>query len=495
MKVLTPVSWIREADRYTIEKTGIPSRVLMEAAGCGTFYALKHRYPSWRSMDLLVGKGNNGGDALVVGRLAIEEGWDVRAYMLTPHLRGDAAFQMERFRRAGGIALPLDAYRPRKAVVVDGLFGTGFRGALPPEIQDVIRRIPEDLPRVAVDIPSGVNGDTGAVEAGAFRASLTVTFQSVKPGHLLFPGRRFTGELVVVPIGLDWSFLERSPHRVVEGEDVRSRLPHRLGPEHKGSVGRVLILSGRKNYAGAVIHAAWGALRAGAGLVFVGVPEAIYPVVAGAVPPAVVFVASPGETLSPEGVARALEYRPDAVVMGPGLGRDPGIGDVVRTLLERFSGPVLVDADAFVVLRDVREEVSSRESLVLTPHPGEMAVWEGRSPADVDRDRVRVAEAWAERNRAVLVLKGAPTLIAANGRVYWNSTGNPGMATGGSGDVLAGVIAALMAQGISPAEAAWMGVWLHGRAGDLMREEVGEWGLTAWDLPEGVARALREMGR
>ena len=491
---LASPSLAREADRITIEVRGVPSLVLMEAAGCGVFHAMRARFPEQHAVDLLVGKGNNGGDALVVGRLALEAGFSVRAYLFRDKLSPDAAVQLERYRRAGGEVLPLAEYVPRKAIVVDGLFGTGFQGHLPGEILAVLDRIPEDVPRVAVDIPSGVNGATGEGEQ-AFRADLTVTFSQAKPGHFLYPGRRFVGELVVVPIGLDPDGLALSPHRVVEDRDVAQVLPVRKGNEHKGQVGRVLVLSGRKNYAGAVIHAAWGALRAGAGLVFVGVPEAIYPVVAGAVPPAVVFAASEGDTLTREAVDRALAYAPDVVVTGPGLGRDPHLKEVLLALLERFSGPVVLDADGVVLLQD-HPVLRVRENLILTPHPGEMAHLLGEgSGREVDRRRMAIAERWAGEARSVLVLKGAPTLTAGEGNVFWNPTGNPGMATGGSGDVLAGVIAAFSGQGMKPLEAAWAGVWVHGRAGDRAREVWGMMGLTAREIADEVAHVLREFGR
>jgi len=490
---LASPSLAREADRITIEGRGVPSLVLMEAAGCGVFYAMRVRFPEYRAVDLLVGKGNNGGDALVVGRLALEAGFSVRAYLFQEELSPDAAFQLKRYRRAGGEVLPLAEYLPRKAIVVDGLFGTGFQGRLPEEILTVLARIPEDVPRVAVDIPSGVNGATGEGEQ-AFRADLTVTFSQAKPGHFLFPGRTWTGELVVVPIGLDPDGLALSPHWVVEARDVAQVLPLRKGNEHKGQVGRVLVLSGRKDYAGAVIHVAWGALRAGAGLVFVGVPEGIYPVVAGAVPPAVVFAACEGNTLSREAVERALSYAPDVVVMGPGLGRDSHLKEVLLALLEGFSGPVVLDADGVVLLRD-HPVLRERENLILTPHPGEMAHLLGESGREVDRRRMEIAERWAREARSVLVLKGAPTLTAGGGKVFWNPTGNPGMATGGSGDVLAGVIAAFVGQGMDPVEAAWAGVWVHGRAGDRAREAWGAMGLTAREIADEVAHVLREFGR
>ncbi len=491
---LASPSRAREADRITIEDRGIPSLVLMEAAGCGVFYAIRSRFPVHRTMDLLVGKGNNGGDALVVGRLAVEAGHDVRAYLFREKLSPDATFQLERYRRAGGRVLPLSAYTPRRAVVVDGLFGTGFQGTLPEEILTVLERIPEDAPRVAVDIPSGVNGATGEGDQ-AFRADLTVTFSQAKPGHFLFPGRTWTGELVVVPIGLDPEGLALSIHRVVEAGDVAAVLPRRKGNEHKGQVGRVLVFSGRKNFAGAVIHTAWGALRAGAGLVFVGVPEAIYPVVSGAVPPAVVFAASRGETLSGDAVTRALAYAPDVVVAGPGLGRDPHLREVLLLLLERFTGTVVLDADALVLLRD-HPVLRDRDNLILTPHPGEMAhLLQKLTAREVDRRRMDIAETWAREARSVLVLKGAPTLTAGGGTVYWNPTGNPGMATGGTGDVLAGVVAAFAGQSMDPVQAAWAGVWVHGKAGDRARDLWGSMGLTAREIADEVAHVLQEFGR
>ncbi len=509
--VVTPQE-MREIDRITIEEVGVPGIVLMENAGRGVAGVIQSL---WSVEELRVvvlsGRGNNGGDGFVTARYLLEKVQDLRVFLLGERARvqGDARFHMELLERAGGIVEEITEERLgdleraiRSAdLLVDAVLGTGFSGdeitGLYGQALEVVNRA--GIPVVAVDIPSGVNGATGQAAPGAVAAVATVTMGLPKTGHFLYPGVLYTGDLYTVDIGIPPAVVRPFGNReVVETEDVAQRLPRRVGPENKGDFGRVLIVAGSRGFTGAAVLAARAALRAGAGLVYVAVPESLMPVMETKLTEAIKL---PVPELEGRVVPEAVEALQrtgivfDAVAVGPGLGRTPQVREFLQRFLEWYHGPLVVDADAFVLLYEDPERRPLREvPPVLTPHPGELGRVASMNPRAVNQNRLFVAEEQVGHLGGVLVLKGKPTVIATpEGHTYLNLTGNPGMASGGTGDVLTGLIAALLGQGLSPEDAAVAGVFLHGLAGDLAALDHGEHALIASDLVRYLPQAFQRV--
>jgi len=490
---------MRRLDRHTIEQIGIPSAVLMENAGRVLAEAVQ---AVGRAADagevrplrvlILAGKGNNGGDGLVAARHLRGAGMEAEVVYAEPPsaLRGDAALQRDIADRLG-IRAQLygkEAVRwDRFDVVVDALLGTGSKGAPRGAYAALIREAnASGRPIVAADIPSGLDADTGAVEEPCIRAKCTVTFAFPKLGLLQHPGAEYAGRVKIAPIGIPEALAdELGVHTFVLDERVfREKL--RLDPRlprgensHKGMYGHALIAAGSRPMSGAALLSAKAALRAGAGLATLAVPDRLVEPLIGRVPELMLAGLPDGGTgewsaLGAPGPARdsllALAEGKRSVLFGPGMGRFEGDAAWLRAAWEAVAAPLVLDADALNMLADAGGFAHWPErpsGTVLTPHPGEMARLAGISAGEVQRDRIGLARSFAVRHRVTLVLKGSRTVVAGpDGNVYVNVTGNPGMATGGSGDVLAGVIAGLLAQGLAPVQAAALGVFRHGAAGD-----------------------------
>jgi len=485
---------MRKIDQYTIGTIGIPAIVLMENAGRAVAEEAARvaeeacpasgRAPRWL---VLAGKGNNGGDGLVCARHLAERGWDVCVVYAAPpeSLAGEAAVQRDIAQRLG---LAQVVYEPGKLDwnrwdgIVDALLGTGTSGAPREPYASLIREAnASGKPIVAIDVPSGLNADTGETADPCIRARVTVALAMMKRGLVLYPGAEAAGEVVVRPIGIP----EEAAHRfgvsafVLNEATMRRKfgvslpLPRRADT-HKGTYGHALVIAGSRDMSGAGLLCAKAALRAGCGLVTWAVPESLALPLAGRLPEAMVRGIADGgrgdwrETPA-ERLAACAEGK-QAVVVGPGLGRWPGDDAWLRELWDAVQAPLVVDADGLNMLAAAGSPLSwprRRAPTVLTPHPGEMARLCGLATPEVQRDRIGLARRYAEQNGVVLVLKGARTVVATpQGGVYVNTTGNAGMATGGAGDVLAGVIGSLLAQGLDADAAAALGVYLHGAAGD-----------------------------
>ena len=477
--LLTPQQ-MAEADRLTIAG-GIPGIALMETAGRAVADTVSRRWPA-RPIAVLCGPGNNGGDGLVAARLLAERGWPVRLALLgaVEALRGDAAAAAAGWRGAVEPLAPpaLDGVM----LVIDGIFGAGFSRPVEGVVRAVIEAIGERaLPVVAIDVPSGIDGASGAVRGIAPRAAATVTFFRKKPGHLLFPGRDYCGEIVLAQIGI--------PDRVLDdvlpdtaGNDPSwwlSAVPRPSSASHKYTRGHALVAGGMMT--GAARLAARSALRAGAGLVTLAAPEAAFPIYAGALTGVIVHAVSGLDAL------RSLlgDKRRNAVLIGPGFGVGPETRDATFAVLGAQRRTVL-DADALTSFaRDPDALFSAiRSPCVMTPHEGEF----GRlfDPAGSKPERARRA---ARQSGAMILLKGADTVVAApDGRVAINANAPSELATAGSGDVLAGILLGLLAQGVEPFAAAAMAVWLHGDTAD----RVGA-GLISEDLVEALAPALHDL--
>lgn len=476
----------REIDR------GLTGLALMEVAARAIADAAEVRFEPniHREIVALAGPGNNGGDAVAAARLLRDRGFPVRALLAAgaPRAGTDLAHQVAlhgdvRTASADDVLAAID----RDVLVIDGLFGTGLTRALDGDPARVVAALGTPRPGrtvIAVDIPSGIDAGSGQVLGAAVRADLTVTFQVPKLGHFLHPGRAHRGELCVVDIGLPMRAFEAADGRVqLLGDDViDAAFPDRAPAAHKGLYGHLVVVAGHPDRPGSALLAGHSALRSGAGLVTLAAEREVIARVAGALGELMGHEAGIG-SLDAERVLSLLEDgRKSALVIGPSLGTPDDTA--IRTILHMAHVPVVADAGALHTIAADPAVIRARTSpTVLTPHPGEMSALTGKGVAELERDRLGEARALAQRLGAIVVLKGASTVVAApDGRLAVSPTGNPGMATGGTGDVLAGLIGGLLAQRLDPWLAATAGVYLHGKAGDRAREQVGEPSLVASDV-------------
>jgi NAD(P)H-hydrate epimerase len=512
---LVSAAEMQAMDRMAIAEWGIPGRVLMECAGRGATRVLLERFPGAlrQRVGILAGRGNNGGDGFVIARCLAALGGKPTVFLLAEpdRISGDAGANLELVRRLGipvivaADAASVEACRPRMSHMqlwVDALFGTGLNAA----IHGVARRAIEtvngfDRPVLAVDIASGIHCDTGQVCGVAIRAAATATFAFAKPGHLLYPGAAHSGEVTVVEIGIPAPAAAAVPStlRLLTPDAVGGMLPPRQEGDHKGRTGHVLVVAGAAGKSGAAALASLAALRAGAGLVTLAVPRSIQAVVAGLCPEAMTLglpESGQGETAI-EAMPVILEAAAGkrCVAIGPGLGMAAGTVTLVHHLLRQLALPVVLDADGLNALaRDPGLLRQRPAATVLTPHPGEMARLTGKPPAAVQADRIGSARSLARDGAAVVVLKGATTVVAGSGGlVSLNPTGNPGMASGGMGDVLTGVVAGLIAQQMPVEAAACAGVFLHGAAADLLAERRGPQGYLAGEVGQSLPEVLRRL--
>jgi NAD(P)H-hydrate epimerase len=471
MKIATAAQ-LREIDRRAIQEAGIPGVCLMQSAG----EALARAAAGARTVAIACGKGNNGGDGFVAARMLIERGVRVRVFAQDGS-RGDALVHRLALEACGVTIEPLAALTPEGCdLVLDCLLGTGASGAPRGELAEGISQInASGVEILACDLPSGVDADTGEVPGEAVRASRTVTLATHKPGLLLQPGASLAGTVSVASLGIPTTFLDGLEREITTAGWVRTVLPPRTQSRdaNKGSFGRLLIVAGSEKMPGAAALTALGALRAGCGLVYVAAPESVWPALSALVPEAVLCSRGEIPTLLP---------RLDALAIGPGLGRAGETMGFVESLLKEASLPAVVDADGLAGL-------SARENLVITPHPGEAATLLGVSPGDVQADREGSVRGLAERFGAVALLKGARTLVCDGLRWYYNREGSVALATAGSGDVLTGVIGALLAGGLAPCAAARVGAWLHARAGELCESEIGAAGALAREIAGRIPEA------
>lgn len=494
-------------DEEAVAGYGLPGAALMERAGfevAARARAMLGGSVAGARVYLLCGPGKNGGDGFVAARYLANWGARVEVGLgASPErLKGESRAFFRALEAMGLSVAPahgdaLSAALREAELVVDALLGTGLTGALRPGVADVVARVNEaGRPVLAVDIPTGVQADTGAVQGAAIRARITVTFGLPKVGHLIGEGRACTGELHIAEIGHPEALLgsEGASRLWVREETARSLLRPRPPGAHKGSFGRVVVVAGSAGMAGAAALAAWGALCSGAGRVLWAGPESILPIVQNLVPEATALGLPEREgALAPEGAGPLLAaVAPgDALVFGPGLRPTAGTREALTRLLE-LRAPVVVDADGLNALAEVGP-IAPAAGLVLTPHPKEAARLLGGETGAVVADPIGSAERIARAFRGVAVVKGSPTVVHDGERVYINGSGDVSLATGGSGDVLAGVIGALLAQGYSLASAALLGVFVHGRAGELLAERRGRHGTVAGDVARAVGEVFRRL--
>lgn len=510
---LVTAAQMRAMDRMTIEDFGLPGRVLMENAGRGAVDRLCRHFGdlTGRRIGVAAGRGNNGGDGFVMARCLKQMGLDVAVFLMADRAKvaGDALANLVLLEP---LDVPVFCFTDERGLAarkteiqaidiwIDALLGTGLNAEVRGHTAAMIQRINASAkPVLAVDIASGIDADTGRVLGVAVRADVTATFGFAKIGHVTHPGAAFTGKLHAIDIGIpDHIAAAVAPNQfLTTAEDAKGRLPLRLAHAHKGTTGHLLVVAGSPGKTGAAAMTATAALRAGAGLVTLAVPAGVHAVM---------------ETQVLEAMTAALAQTGDGVVatdalpalmqllaakrclaVGPGLGTDPETGALVKDLLARCPLPAVIDADGLNLLAGDWDVLARRPGpSVLTPHPGEMARLLGLSTADIQNDRLAAARRLASAAKACVVLKGAGTVIAEPGGAAWiNPTGNSGMASGGMGDVLTGIIAGLITQGARPLDAAIAGAYLHGAAGDRLAGTLGPCGYLASELmavlPETIA--------
>lgn len=483
---------MQEMEHAFLDGTGYPSLLLMEHAAQAVVKELSDLVQPGSRVLFACGGGNNGGDGCAAARLWMAQGGQADVWLLKSpsQMKGDAGVNAGLLGACGARFNVVYAEAPELplgcAAVVDALFGTGLDRELDGAALSMVRRINESgLPVVAVDIPSGVDGATGRVLGEAVRASVTVAFHRAKHGHFLFPGRELSGRLVVADIGIlpDWDGAQSVD--VLEDADVHALLPARAKDAHKGTHGHVLCVAGSEGMAGAACLCTSAAIRAGAGLVTAACPMPVLGALQTLVPCAMARVVSYGASID-EGAGEelaALAQGKRALALGPGLGTDEGTWRALTGLIASDI-PKVIDADALNLLARHGGQVG--KNTVLTPHPGEMARLLGLSIEEIVGSPMECALRLSRQMGVCVLLKGATTMIAQGEELSMNITGCDGMGTGGCGDVLTGVIASLMAQGMSPMEAARVGAHVHGRAGERAQQRLGARAVTAWDVMENL---------
>lgn len=502
----------KKLDKWAIEELGIPIEALMESAGLNLVMAMEKEWGplSEKKVSLFCGKGHNGGDGLVAARHLANQGCWVRIFLPCPRaeLAKLTSRQLETCFKMGmeiqeiEKEADLDRFKDEilsSNLLVDALLGTGTNGAVSGPLGKIIEQMnATGLPIVSADLPSGVNASTGGVEGAAIKAALTVTFAAAKRGLMVHPGAAHAGKLVVADIGIPpflWGpggcFLNRK-------QDLQHLVPLRPPAAHKRQVGACLVVAGSLKYSGAALLAARGCQRGGAGLVHLAVPGCLASLAQGALPEVIVhglggpsresFEAGDLESL------RELARHVQSVVLGPGLGESPSARELAQALYAALEQPLVADADALNALSQLSSKPLAKGKRILTPHHGEAARLAGVPPQEIEKDRLQWAQKLSNLTHAVILLKGPLSLVAdPSGFVFVNTTGNPALASAGSGDVLSGLLGALLAQGLPPLDAARLGVYLHGAAADRLAAVKGEIGVLAGEVAENIPNSMKDL--
>jgi len=504
---------MREMDHQTIESFGVPGRVLMENAGRGAVKVLKECFPDIgsRCVGILAGKGNNGGDGFVIARYLSFAGAKVNVFLVGKQsdVKGDAGANLALLKSLDVVVTEISdsqAFKKKKPAMrrqdmwVDALLGTGLSSDVRGYFRDVIEFVNRlAKPVLAVDIPSGLNSDNGQICGACIQARVTVTFAFAKIGHMTFPGAELSGDLHIVDIGIPPFIADRvAPQQVLLNPDrIKKSMGSRPPDAHKGSTGHLLALCGSSGKSGAAAMTALSAMRAGAGLVTLGVPESLNSVLEPQATEVMTFPLPETkegflDSSALESVATLLDGK-RCVAIGPGIGTAPQTGDLVRGVLSHARVPLVIDADGINLLADSTDAFKGfRPPVILTPHPGEMARLLHTTPREVQQDRVGCARDFARTYGVHAVLKGAATVVAhPDGMVFINPTGNSGMASGGMGDVLTGLIAGFLTQGYGPEAATHTGVYLHGMAADHLFKHKGPFGYLATEVMNRIPEEIR----
>lgn len=516
--ILVTAGEMQEMDRLTIESHGIPGLELMENAGRGATDALLDQFADRIKTRVVIicGKGNNGGDGFVMARYLAERHIDVTVYLLAKagNVKGDAAANLNRLAT---LEIPVieipdeDSFSKIKSelsrfdLIVDAILGTGLKSDVRGFFKTVIDFINElnrsGTPVFAVDMPSGLNSDTGQPCGTCIRAQGTATFALAKIAHYTYPGADYTGNLKIVDIGIPGAVVDAvGPKQyLISAEQIRAAFPQRPANTHKGRTGHLLVVAGSTGKTGAAAMTAVAAMRAGAGLVTLGIAESLNPILETQV--LEVMTASLAECeygiladIAIEDITRLADGK-SCLAIGPGIGQAAETRSLVEKIISQIDTPMVIDADGLNNIAGKTQLLKKRKALtVLTPHPGEMARLIETSPAAVQQNRIACARDFAVSFGVHVVLKGAATVIAhPDGKAYVNPTGNPGMASGGMGDVLTGVIAGFITQGFTPEAAAHAAVYLHGAAADTLAQTVGPIGYLAGEVMNIIPKEIKKL--
>ncbi len=514
MRVLNAAQ-MREADRRTVDEIGLPSIVLMENAGRQVVAALEAKFEHLadQGVALLCGRGNNGGDGFVIARTLMQRDIDTAVFVIgsVADVQGDARRNLDVLGQIGMTVVEIPDEQAWELhyseisdydLIVDAILGTGIRVPLVGLLQTLVADVNSlDIPVVSVDLPTGLSADSHEVVGEAIQAVLTVTMGAPKIPLVLPPAEAHAGDLIVADVGIPAQVidaLDGARLELMTREGIRDLIGARQAESHKGDFGHVLLVAGSRGKGGAAGLAAIGALKSGAGRVTVATPRSCQPIVAALAPDYMTEALdeTPDGCVDLPALDRVLEMPADLIAVGPGIGRGPSVTAFVHGLLERSGAPLVLDADALNACESGDERLHGRDGLdvIITPHPGEMARLAGTSVEDVQANRIEAARAFATGHQVYVVLKGHRTVVACpNGQTFINLTGNPGMATGGTGDVLTGAIAAWSAQLLDAEAACKVAVYLHGLAGDLAEADVGEVAMSASDLAAHLGAAARDL--
>ena len=513
MKVVTSQQ-MREIDRKAIEENNLSGLILMENAGLRIFQSLKNIYPDLRLKKIVIftGSGNNGGDGFVVARHLYNYGVKVKVFLLShsSKIKGEAEENLNIINKMGVELIETETTKLEEIqraiqnsdLIIDAILGTGLQRkvtGLKAKIIDLINISNKEV--VAIDVPSGLDTDTGKVEGPCIKATHTITLALPKIGLLIFPGASYAGKVTVEDIGIPSYLLKNNKIKtnIVTKEIVKSLLPFRATYSHKGSFGKVLILAGSIGMTGAAYLASEAAMRSGAGIVVLGIPRSLNPIMEVKLTEAITLPLAETEKQSlgeeAEETISKLMKNYSVLGIGPGISRQAETQRLVRKVIEKSNIPLVVDADAIYALsEDPTILKKTKTPLVITPHPGEIAKLINKDVDYILNNQLDITREIAQKYGIVVVLKGARTIIAnKEGEVYINVGDNSGMATGGSGDVLTGIICSLIAQGADNFSAAITGVYIHSLAGNLARDIKGERGMIAGDILSQVPQAFLNL--
>jgi ADP-dependent NAD(P)H-hydrate dehydratase / NAD(P)H-hydrate epimerase len=503
--LLAKTDQIRAIEEEAVREQGLDLGELMERAGTAVAEEAAAMLAPGGRVVVFCGGGNNGGDGFVAARRLARKNYAVEVVMLAEpaELTGPAAAAFQSIAATGTIAkTSFDAGQtvPPADLLIDAVLGFGLRGALRGPAAEAVDAINSSgTPVLSVDIPSGVDSDTGAVHGPAVRATTTVTFTLPKVGMALYPGLDYVGRLRVADIGIDKKIVSRYAKTCLGSRAVvRRLLPTRTVEAHKGQCGRVLVIAGSVGMTGAAALSAAAALRSGAGLVTLATARSLNDILETKLTEVMTkpLPETPERTIAPQAIETVLEAASDfdAVLLGPGLSTNRDTAIFIRELVARLSAPLVIDADGLTALAKRTDILLTRQApTILTPHPGELARLLNATAAEIQKDRLSVAQEAARLCNAAVILKGARTIVAEGDCAYINPTGNPGLATAGTGDVLAGVLAGLIAQGLPLYPAAMLAAYLHGAAGDLAAADKTQLALVAADLLDYLPTAIKEL--
>ncbi|MFQ5823298.1 MAG: NAD(P)H-hydrate dehydratase [bacterium] len=498
-------------DHKTIEEIGLPGMVLMENAGRKVVTAIKKMLGKVENKKIVIicGKGNNGGDGYVVARYLYNMGAQISVFLAgePQGVKGDAAQNLKILLDLGHTVLSIskrkhdDAFR-RAHLIVDALLGTGVIGPVKGLMAELVEIINSNCaPKVAIDLPTGLEADTGAVHGVCVNADATVTMGHIKRGLLLSPGREHAGRVFVADIGIPKQVSQHSGVKCFQlnAKYVETVLPERPLHIFKNRCGQVFLLSGSVGLTGAAALSSKATLRIGAGMVLLGIPKSLNSIVEAKLTEVMTLPLPETDSQSisfesKQQISEKFQWT-DVLAIGPGLTTHPDSVKLVKWVLDKFDKPIVLDADALNCLKDDTESFKqAKGTLILTPHPGELSRIIGISTKEILANPIEIVRDTAKKLKVILILKGAPTVVGTpDGFVFINSTGNPGMATAGMGDVLTGIIAGLVAQGVSPLDGALAGVYLHGLAGDLAKSKMGQAGLIAGDVLRNLPKVMKHF--